>query len=89
MPDELVKEYDILPKNLYNMDEKGVQLGIGVKVAVMVNKDQKMAYSIEDGNQELVTVIKAICADSSTVHPAVIFQVKRQNAEWGQQSIEC
>ena len=39
MLDELIKEYDILPENLYNMDEKGVQLGIGAKVAVMVDKD--------------------------------------------------
>jgi hypothetical protein len=83
MLDELIKEYDIVPENLYNMDEKGVQLGIGAKVAVLVDRDQKMAYSIEDGNRELVTVIEAICADGSTVHPAVIFQAKRQNAEWG------
>lgn len=83
MLDELIKEYDILPKNIYNMDEKGVQLGIGAKVAVIVDRDQKTAYSIEDGNRELVTVIEAICADGSTVHPAVIFQAKRRNAEWG------
>ena len=83
MLDELIKEYDIVPENLYNMDEKGVQLGIGAKVAVLVDRDQKTAYSIEDGNRELVTVIEAICADGSTVHPAVIFQAKRRNAEWG------
>ena len=81
--DELIKEHGIVPENLYNMDEKGVQLGIGAKVAVMVDSDQKTAYSIEDGNRELVTVIEAICADGSTVYPAVIFQAKRRNAEWG------
>lgn len=50
MLDELIKEYDILPKNPYNMDEKGVQLGIGAKVVVMVDRYQKTAYSIKDGN---------------------------------------
>jgi hypothetical protein len=80
---ELIKEYNIIPENLYNMDEKGIQLGIGAKVAVLVDRDQKTAYSIEDGNRELVTVIEAICADGSTVHPTVIFQAKRRNAEWG------
>jgi hypothetical protein len=83
MLNELIKEYNIVPENLYNMDKKGVQLGIGAKVAVMVDSDQKTAYSIEDGNRELVTVIEAICADGSTVHPAIIFQAKRRNAEWG------
>jgi hypothetical protein len=83
MLDELIKEYDIAPENLYNMDKKGIQLSIGAKVAVMVDRDQKTAYSIEDGNRELVTVIEAICADGSAVQPAVIFQAKRRNAEWG------
>ncbi len=83
MLDELIKEYDIVPENIYNMDEKGVQLGIGAKVAVLVDRDQKTAYSIEDGNQELVTVIEVICANGSAIHPAVIFQAKRRNAEWG------
>jgi len=83
MLDELVKEYNILPGNMYNMDEKGVQLGIGAKVTVMVDRDQKTAYSIEDGNQELVTVIEAICADGSILHPSIIFQGKQRNSEWG------
>ena len=87
MLDKLIKEYNIAPENLYNMDEKGVQLGIGAKVAVLVDSDQKTAYSIEDGNRELVTVIEAICADGSTVHPAVIFQAKRRNAEWGRNNL--
>ena len=83
MLDELIKEYDIVPENIYNMDEKDVQLSIGAKVVVLVDRDQKTAYSIKDGNQELVTVIEVICADGSTIHPAIIFQVKRWNAEWG------
>jgi hypothetical protein len=34
---EVMKEYDILPENLYNMDEKGIQLGIGARVTAMVD----------------------------------------------------
>jgi hypothetical protein len=80
---EVVKEYNILPGNLYNMDEKGVQLGIGARITAMIDRDQKTAYSIEDGNRELVTVIEAICADGSILHPSVIFQGVRRNSEWG------
>jgi hypothetical protein len=44
-----------------------------MKVPVLIDQDQKLAYSIKDGNRELVTVIKAICADGSILHPSVIF----------------
>jgi hypothetical protein len=81
---EVIKEYNILPGNLYNMDEKGIQLGIGVRITAMIDQDQKTVYSIEDGNRELVTVIETICADGSILHPSVIFQGQRRNSEWGQ-----
>jgi hypothetical protein len=80
---EVMKEYDILPENLYNMDEKGIQLGIGARVTAMVDRDQKTVYSIGDGNQELVTVIETICANRSVLHPSIIFQGQRRSSEWG------
>ena len=80
---DVIKEYDILPENIYNMDEKGIQLGIGAKITAMIDRDQKVVYSIEDGNRELVTVIECICADGSVLHPSVIFQGVRRNSEWG------
>jgi hypothetical protein len=80
---EVIKEYGILPGNLYNMDEKGIQLGIGVRITAMIDQDQKAIYSIEDGNRELVTVIETICADGSILHPSVIFQGLWWNLEWG------
>ena len=70
---EVIKEYGILPGNLYNMDKKGIQLGIGVRITAMIDQDQKTVYSIEDNNRELVTVIETICADGSILHPSVIF----------------
>ena len=73
---EIITEYEIRPANMYNMDEKGIQLGIGTKAMVLVGRDQKTAYSIEDGNRELITIIEAICADGSILHPSVIFQAK-------------
>ena len=81
--EEIVKGYNILPGNTYNMDEKGIQLGIGARTAAFVDYEQKLVYSIEDGNRELVTVIEAVCADGSVLHPSVIFQGIRRNLEWG------
>lgn len=80
---DVIKEYDILPENLYNMDEKGIQLGIGARITAMVDRDQKIVHSIEDRNRELVTVIECICADGSILHSSVIFQGLRRNSEWG------
>jgi hypothetical protein len=80
---DVINEYSILPENLYNMDEKGIQLGIGARITAMIDRDQKTAYSIEDGNRELVTIIEAICADGSVLHPSVIFQGQWRNLEWG------
>ena len=79
----VVKEFGIKPENTWNMDEKGVQLGIGVKVAAIIDQDRSTVYSIEDGNHELVTIIEAVCADGEALVPSVIFQGVRRNLEWG------
>ena len=78
-----MKDFDIKPENTWNMDEKGVQLGIGAKVSAIVDRDQAAVYSVEDGNRELVTIIEAVCANGTVLIPSVIFQGVRHNLEWG------
>ena len=34
---EVIKEYGILPGNFYNMDKKGIQLGIGMIITAMID----------------------------------------------------
>jgi len=65
------------------MDEKGVQLGIRVKVAAIIDQNQTTIYSVEDGNHELVTIIEAVCADGRALSLLVIFQGTQCNPEWG------
>jgi hypothetical protein len=57
---ELIDEHEIVPENIYNMDEKGIQLGVGKRVLAFVDRDQKDVYSVEDGNCELVTMIETV-----------------------------
>lgn len=83
MIEQIITEYNIPPENIYNMDEKGVQLGVGGSVAGIVDRDMRTVYNIENGNREHVTIIETICADGSVLPPSVIFQGKRINATWG------
>jgi hypothetical protein len=80
---ETIETHNIPAENIYNMDEKGIQLGIGQKVKAFVDCDQKNVYSVEDGNHELVTIMEAISADGWSMHPSVIYQGMCQDLEWG------
>ena len=81
--ENVLVEFNIPPENIYNMDEKGIQLGVGKKIAAFVDRDQKDVYSVEDGNRELVTIVEAISADGFALPPSVIYQGQRRNLEWG------
>ena len=80
---DILDKYDIPEENIYNMDEKGIQLGMGKRVCAMVDRDQKTVHQVEDGNRELVTVIECVCADGTAIRPSVVFKGIRRNLEWG------
>jgi hypothetical protein len=81
--ESVCKETGAPKENRYNMDEKGVELGDGDRVKAFVDRDQKTAYQVGDGNRELVTMIETVCADGSYCPTTAIFKGKRFNAEWG------
>jgi hypothetical protein len=81
--EEVIKGYNITAGNIYNMDEKGIQLSIRQKVKAFVDWDQKDVYSVEDGSCELITVIETVSADGSCLQPLVIYQRKHHDLEWG------
>jgi hypothetical protein len=81
---ETIEKYDINWKNIYNMDEKGVQLGIGTKTKALVDRDQKTVQHITNGRQDLVTIIECICADGTALHPLVVFKGARRDLRWGE-----
>lgn len=47
---DLILKYNIPPENVYNMDEKGILLGIGKLTATLVDRNQATLHSVEDGN---------------------------------------
>ena len=80
----LREKYDIPDENIYNMDEKGIQLGMGKRVCALVDRDQKTVHQVKDGNCELVTIIECVCADGTAIHPSAVFKGAHCNLEWGQ-----
>jgi hypothetical protein len=47
---ETLEEYVVKLDNIYNMNEKGVALGQGIKVRSIVLKSNKQPKSSHDGN---------------------------------------
>lgn len=72
-----VKEFDILPRNTYNMDEKGFMLGVIRKTKRVFDKvlykERRYKQPSHNASREWVTVIGAICADGTSLPPAVIY----------------
>lgn len=84
--EELIDEYKITEENIYNMDEKGIQLGMGKRVRAFVDRDQTSVTQVEDGDRELVTMIECVCADGTAIRPGAVFKGARRNLEWGREN---
>ena len=76
--------YNVPPERIYNMDEKGVQMGIGSRVRGIVDQMQKSPFALSDGNKEMVTMVECVCADGSAIAPMAIFKGARTNPLWGE-----
>jgi len=63
---------DIPPEHIYNMDEKGIQMGGGRKNNGRYFRDQKNRYKIGSDNLELVTVVECISANWKSIPPSFV-----------------
>ena len=72
-----IQEYDIQDQNIYNIDEKGFLIGYLTKTKRIFTKEQtsdkKLLGALQDGNREWITLIATICADSTSLSPALIY----------------
>jgi len=74
IPDELV----------YATDETGIQGGIGSKERVIGPKGQHIQHQQQSGTWENITVIVTICADGTSIPPAIIFKGEGFQVAWKQ-----
>jgi hypothetical protein len=70
-------QYNILPENMYNMDEKGFLIGFLQKARRVFTKEAfdsgRLRNISQDGNREWITVLATICADGTTLSPGLIY----------------
>ena len=73
-----MEQYSIQPRNCYNMDEKGFLIGHLQKVRRIFPKalmqQQRLLGTGQDGSREWITLIATICADGSSLPPALIYK---------------
>ena len=76
-------EMNIGPDAIFNMDEKGFMIGQVNKqqriVPVSESRGENRAKAKVDGSREWVTLIACICADGTSVPPAIIFKGRNGN----------
>jgi hypothetical protein len=72
-----MKEYDIQPLHIFNMDEKGFQLGrLGGSKRIFDKslwEKKEVRQALEDGSSEWITVMACICSDGKPLSPTLIF----------------
>ncbi|EGO02982.1 hypothetical protein SERLA73DRAFT_70454 [Serpula lacrymans var. lacrymans S7.3] len=72
----VIKEHNIPWENIYNMDEKGIQLGGGRNSnghCFFFSRFDRQNYTIHGGSLELVTVIECVSAVGTNILPGFIF----------------
>jgi hypothetical protein len=73
---DFLKKHEITWENVYNMDEKGIQLGGGRKLdntKYLYSRDQRNRVKLQSANLELVTMIECVGADRSILKPGFVF----------------
>ena len=83
---ETIEKHNIPWRNVYNMDEKGIQMGggrKGTRTKYFFATDDKLKYKLQSDELQLVTVIEIICADGTAdIGPGFVFPGTTKHREW-------
>ena len=72
----------ILPENIYNMDETGVLLSVLNSLKVLVGKDELRDYRGVGVKRTLITAIECISADGRYLHLLIIWPAATHCSTW-------
>ena len=80
-----IDQYNVDPRHIYNMDEKGFLIGILARMKRVFSRKRYeeggIRQMIQDGNREWITTIACICADGTHLTPALIYQAVSGNIQ--------
>jgi hypothetical protein len=80
-----IQQHEIEAQNMYNMDKKGFLIGVMNKTMRVFTRSQfdckQLLGNTHDGNREWITTIACICADSTTLPPALIYKATSGNLQ--------
>lgn len=83
---EVLEKYDIKTFNTYAIDEVGCQPYGVERERVIGGNTAGPHYQQRSGNRETITVLVCICADGTSLPPAVIFKGKGYQVKWAQEN---
>ena len=76
-----LKEHGIFVDDVWNMDEKGILMGLVQKRRVIIDRRYR-ATQIQPGDREQATIIECVGLTGKSLPPWVIFKAKRQKQAW-------
>ena len=75
-----MREYNIQPRNTYNIDKKGFFISIAKRSKRVFSRQIWQAKlrreAIQDGNREWITLLACVCGDGSALPPTLIYEGK-------------
>lgn len=77
----------ITEENIYGSDESAFQTGVGSSNEKVIGAaGKRIQHQQKTGNRENITVMVTICADGTSVPPAVIFKGSKYLVKWKQEN---
>jgi hypothetical protein len=73
---------DVLPENVYNMDETGIMLSMLASVKVLVGKDDRRDYRGAGTKRTMVTAIECVSASGEYLDPMIIWPACTHRSNW-------
>lgn len=70
----IIREFKILEKNTYNMDESGFSIRTMESTQIIVDSTLRTKHQAHPGRQEWVSMVECICGDGTAIVPFGIFK---------------
>jgi len=78
----IIRQHNLKPFQIFNMDEKGFLMGIASRAKVLCRRGRKNPRVTHEGTREMVTVVETICAAGFALPPMVMNKGRAQYKGW-------